>query len=382
MSETTEIKNTMAKYGKELDAILNSHKENSESIMDVKAKIEEQTKTITELTNNLDARLLTLAKGQIGDLAGKHVISPEAKSVIEFICKGSIDELSKKAATVADVQSGGYVAPSEFVANIVQKLRDSGAIRSISEVINVTGSIVQIPFETDDSTTHWVGETESRDNSDSGGLGLANITTNEIVGTIKISNRLLMSAMTDIEGYFVNKLIDKLNRSTENAFAVGTGNKQPEGLFASSKVATVNSGAATNVTSNGLLDMIAAVPTDALDRGRFVMSNKTMIGFAKLKDSNGQYLLQPGMSAALPPTLWGYPVTMSSLAPVHTTASNKCAVFGDVASAYKIVQASAMSMTRDNVTSIQNGITNIWFDSFVGAQVVMPSSIVYMKVSA
>ncbi|MCK9577324.1 MAG: phage major capsid protein, partial [Clostridia bacterium] len=139
MSETTEIKNTMAKYGKELDAILNSHKENSESIMDVKAKIEEQTKTITELTNNLDARLLTLAKGQIGDLAGKHVISPEAKSVIEFICKGSIDELSKKAATVADVQSGGYVAPSEFVANIVQKLRDSGAIRSISEVINVTG---------------------------------------------------------------------------------------------------------------------------------------------------------------------------------------------------------------------------------------------------
>jgi len=382
MSETTEIKNTMAKYGKELDAILNSHKENSESIMDVKAKIEEQTKTITELTNNLDARLLTLAKGQIGDLAGKHVISPEAKSVIEFICKGSIDELSKKAATVADVQSGGYVAPSEFVANIVQKLRDSGAIRSISEVINVTGSIVQIPFETDDSTTHWVGETESRDNSDSGGLGLANITTNEIVGTIKISNRLLMSAMTDIEGYFVNKLIDKLNRSTENAFAVGTGNKQPEGLFASSKVATVNSGAATNVTSNGLLDMIAAVPTDALDRGRFVMSNKTMIGFAKLKDSNGQYLLQPGMSAALPPTLWGYPVTMSSFAPVHTTASNKCAVFGDVASAYKIVQASAMSMTRDNVTSIKNGITNIWFDSFVGAQVVMPSSIVYMKVSA
>lgn len=381
MSDMRQIKTDVARWGKSIDGVLSEYKGLESKYNDTKTSLGEEIKNIKESLTSVDSRLVKMAKGQTGPMAGARMITPEAKQVIDYVAKGILPT-DTKAASIGDPESGGYMAPAEFVANIIPRLYDSGAIRSLAETMTVSGAIAQIPYETTDASGHWVGEGEGRDNSDGGKLGMANIPVDELVGTIQMSNRLLASAQVDVETYFTGRLVDKISRMTEQAFAVGTGYKQPQGLFTGTDVTTVASGKIKALTSDALLDLIGAVPTSAQAEAHYVMSNKTLVEVAKLKDTTGQYLLQPSLAAGLPPTIWGYPVAQTSFAPDTSADDNICMAFGDIAGAYKIVQSTAMSMTRDNLTGMSNGVTKIWFDSYVGGGLVMPSDIAYMEVGA
>jgi HK97 family phage major capsid protein len=289
----------------------------------------------------------------------------------------------KSAATFGDPTTGGYMAPSEFIAEVIHKVYDSGGIMALANVKSVTGMIAEIPYEASEGSSHWVGETETRAKDGNGAYGLAKIPMNTLISTLPLSNDLLNASAMNIESEMINSLTAKLQRDLESAFAVGTGVKQPLGLFSDSSIESIASGASGGLTSDALYSMIAEVPTATYANARFVMSNKILYnGFAKLKDLEGRYLLQPSLGQGLPMTLLGYPVSLTAFAPSTLTNGNIVAIFGDVRSAYVIGQGQSMTMVRDAITGYDNNMTYIKFNSRVGGQTVMPSSVVSMEVNA
>ncbi|MCS6948043.1 MAG: phage major capsid protein, partial [Steroidobacteraceae bacterium] len=65
-----------------------------------------------------------------------------------------------------------------------------------------------------------------------------------------------------------------------------------------------------------------------------------------LKDSNNQYLWQPGLTLGQPPTLVGYPVTMAADMPMEG-AGAIVAIFGSMARADTIVDRLGITVQRN-----------------------------------
>jgi HK97 family phage major capsid protein len=70
----------------------------------------------------------------------------------------------------------------------------------------------------------------------------------------------------------------------------------------------------------------------------------------KLKDSQGQYLWQPGLAAGASDTLLGRPLHLAADLPVAATNSLSI-IHGDIARAYQIVDRAGIRILRDPFTA-------------------------------
>jgi len=98
----------------------------------------------------------------------------------------------------------------------------------------------------------------------------------------------------DIESDLRLTFIENLAQDVEYYLAQGTGVGQMEGITINGTARTnsVNSGAATALTADGLKDLLYGVPAQYRRSGVFVFNTATLKAIAKLKDGNGRYLLE------------------------------------------------------------------------------------------
>ncbi|MFA6710495.1 MAG: phage major capsid protein [Candidatus Methanomethylophilaceae archaeon] len=375
MTDNTTL-NEIHKLNEELKKGLNDYKMYSESYKTMKSQVDDISKKLDDSIKGYDDDIVALKKSvSMAPASGAGSISPEMKAMIEFAIEG-------KTATVATPSSGGYVVPNEFISRVIPKLRDIDNIRANAETIPVSGMVADVPYEVSEGESSWVGETEDRSGvKGEGTIGLAHIPVNELVSRLSISNRLMQSNLIEMDTYLTNALISKMNRDTEKAFATGDGFNKPSGVFNDTNITQVASGAASALTINGLISLVSSLTDSASMDGRIYGSRSTLGEIAKLRDDKNP-IWQPSLGNGLPPTVLGYSYMFCPSAPGATTAGNIPLVFGNMFSAYKIVQGNSMTMTRDTLTGVSKGLTYIYFSSNVGGQVVMPSSLVAQKIAA
>lgn len=376
---TTETIEELKKLNSDLSSMMNDYKGLGESYRAMKGQVDDLTKKMSETITAYDGDIADLKKGlTAAPAAGPGAISPEMKGMVDYIIAGSLG--TKSTATVANPSTGGYLAPAEFVNQVIPKLRDSDNIRANANVISVSGGLAQLPYEITNGSSHWVGERESRDNKDSGTIGLANIPIDTIVSQVAISKDLIAYGSIDIENYFTTAVSAALGQETEAAFAIGDGFKKPEGVFACSDIETVSSGAAAALTINGLIDAVGGLTSAASMNAKWYGSMNTLSKIAKLRDDKDP-VWQPSLGAGLPPTVLGYSYMYCPSAPT-VAAGSMSLVLGDMFSAYKIAQHTAIDLLRDEVTGRKDNLLYVQLTSRVGGQTVMPSSLVGVKTEA
>lgn len=373
---TNETVEELKRLNTDLTAMLADYKGLGESYRAMKGQVADLTVKMNETITAYDGDIADLKKGlTAAPAAGPGAISPEMKGMVEYLVKGI-----KSAATVSDPTTGGYLAPAEFINHVVPKLRDTDNIRANAEVITVSGGLAQLPYEITEGSSHWVGEKESRNTKDAGTVGLANIPVDTIISQVPISKDLIAYGSLDIESYFTNAVTAKLGRDTEAAFAVGDGFKKPQGVFKCTDIDTVSSGAAAALTVDGLIDAVGGLTSAASMNAKWYGSMNTLSKIAKLRDDKDP-IWQPSLGAGLPPTVLGYPYMYCPSAPT-VAAGSMSLVLGDMFSAYKIVQHTAMDLLRDEYSGRTNNLLYIQLTSRVGGQTVMPSSLVGVKTEA
>lgn len=330
-------------------------------------------------TGRVEAKAVDYAlsgiKGRV--TGGAEELDAETKSIVEYLRSGRV---STKTSTVANPADAGVLAIGEPVRKVFEILHDESPIMQYAEVINIQANIANLVVETGDAEVHWVGETQLRPESDFA-LGQVNVPVNEVTFSKGVSKVLLEdSNVVDVGTYITRTAGRLMSREIGDAFVKGDGDRKPVGLFTSNRLETIKSGKSKGITFGALTDAIGSIPNAADANARWFMSRSTFWSIVKQFGEDSAYVNIP-LTSSIRPALLGYDVVFVNSDGLDKDG-NICAVFGDVFNAYKVINRRAMTFLRDEVTAAKYGITNMIFSARIGGDLVMPDSVVGIKVGA
>jgi len=257
-----------------------------------------------------------------------------------------------KAMSVSSDPDGGYTVTPYMSARIATRLFEEDPIRQLASVETISTDALEMGADTQECGGGWIGEKEARSETSTPKLGQKRITTHEIYAEPQATQKLLEDSAINIEAWLANKVAQKFARLEGAAFVSGQGVSSPRGFLTYDdgtdwgEIEQVEMGAAATLTADGFINVMMSMQEPFIGRGTWLMNRTTVQAAMKLKDGDGQYLWQPGMTAGMPSTLRGMPVRMSTTMPV--VAANALAVaLADWKEAYLIVDRLGITTLRD-----------------------------------
>ncbi len=306
----------------------------------------------------------------------------EGKAAFEAMCrKGDVTPEQRKALAVTPDTAGGYLAPAEYVTEIIKGAVQFSPIRALARVRTTSSKSTQFPKRTGTPTATWVAEAGAKDET---GMtyGLEEIPNHELAAKVIISNQDLEDAAFNMEAEITADASEQFGVAEGAAFVSGTGVGKPKGFLAYA-LTSVKSGSNTALTADGLIDLVHDLPSTYARNAAFVLHRAIVGAIRKLKDPvTGLYMWQPAISMGAPATILGYPYA-EAVDMVSTIAQNGFPIaFGDWRSAYLIVDRLQVSVLRDPYSLSDNGQVKFVLRKRVGGQVVLTEALRLQKVSA
>ncbi|MFY7761005.1 phage major capsid protein [Aquidulcibacter sp.] len=302
----------------------------------------------------------------------------EAKAFVSFLRSGreAMSPEEVKALSVAPDTAGGYLAPADFVAEVVKGIVDFSPVRQAARVGQTAAAEVQLPRRTGRPTARWSGETEDRVESSST-YGQIEIAINEMTAFTDVSQRLLEDSAINVESEVAFDLAEEFGRLEGVALVNGDGVKKPLGFMTDSTVTAINSGAAATLGTNPadtLIGFLYALSPFYRANGAWMMNGSTLATIRRLKDTTGQYLWQPSLQEGQPETILGRPVIEApDMASIGANAEP--IAFGDFNRGYRIYDRVSMSVMRDPYTVATKGLVRYHARRRVGGAVVLAEAI-------
>ena len=281
-------------------------------------EIEDEVKRMdaqTELENKFtDYKPVEPAKQATGE-------EKDIKDFANYIRNAAASQLTKT--------DNGAVIPASIANKIIDKVKDLCPIYALADRYNAKGtfSIPYVDTSADDITVAYADEfTDLTSHSNK----FASIQlTGYLYGALtKVSKSLLNNSDFDLVDFVVARMAEKIAAFLEKELLNGTASKA-DGLFkgATQKVTLAAAGA---VTTDELIDIQESIP-DVYQAGAiWIMNKATRTAIRKLKDSDGDYLLNKDVSARWGYTLLGKDVYITDSVDALGTASKNVIAYGDM----------------------------------------------------
>ena len=269
---------------------------------------------------------------------------------------------------------GGYLVPDEYERTLVQALEEENVFRRLAKVIQTSSGDRKIPVVATKGTASWIDEEGAYTESDDS-FGQVSIGAYKLGTMIKVSEELLNDSVFDLESYISREFARRIGAKEEEAFFTGDGSGKPLGILASSGGAEtgITAASATAITADELIDLFCSLKSPYRRNAVWVLNDSTIKAIRKLKDSNGQYLWQPSLTAGTPDTILGRPVRTSAYMPA-IAASAKTVAFGDF-SYYWIADRQGRSFKRLNELYAANGQVGFLASQRVDGKLILPEAI-------
>lgn len=355
---------------------------NTKTVEELALELKAANDNIALVTKRLETAETALARPAIiGKAANDNEPTIERKAFESFLRHGAerMPTEEVKALVVSDDTRGGYLAPAEFTTEIIKNLVEISPVRQAARVGSTSASSVILPKRTGKPTATWVGETETRSETQST-YGEVEIQINEMAAWVDVSVQLLEDAAINVESEVAMDLAEEFGRLEANSLLVGNGVKKPMGILAAAGITEINSGAATSLTADSLITLMFNTPAFYRNQGAWMMNGTSLGAVMKLKDTSGQYLWQPSIQAGQPSTLLGRPVVEAVDMP-DIAAGATPILFGDFNRGYRIYDRVAMSMLRDPYTQATTGKVRFHARRRVGADVVLAEAMRKLKIA-
>lgn len=292
----------------------------------------------------------------------------------------SLDPGDRKALVASDDTAGGFLAPPEMVTEILRNVVLFSPVREAARVGQTMAGEVKIPKRTGTLTAKWVGEVETRSSTEPS-YGQISIPINEGACYVDISTSLMEDTAVNMGAELAFDLGEEFGRLEGEAFVTGNGIKKPEGFLSNTDIVSVNSGAATTVTADGLIDLMYALAPFYRVNSTWMMNGSTLAKVRKMKDGDGSFLWQPSLAAGQPATLLSRPVVEAVDMP-DTGAGAFPIVLGDFNQGYRVYDRVQLGILRDPYSLATTGQTRFHARRRVGAGVAKPEAFKIMKCSA
>jgi HK97 family phage major capsid protein len=293
-----------------------------------------------------------------------------------------LQSAEQKALIVGSDTAGGYLAPPEYINEILMDVVQVSPIRGIARQRSTTRHSVQIPRRITTAAASWVGETGNRPETTNPSFGMQEIRSHELYAMTKVSWAELEDSAFDLEAFLRQEFSVQFAVSEGLAFVSGNATAKPEGFLTNTDVVTINSGDANTITPDSLIALLYEIKEEYLPSARFVLNRSTLKVIRQMKDSVGQYLWAPGIrSDSRPAEILGQPYIVAPDMP-SIGASNVPVAFGAFDRGYLILDRIVMEMMTDPYTSKSTGMVEFSARKRVGGQVILAEAIKTLTVSA
>lgn len=284
-----------------------------------------------------------------------------------------------KALLVSNDTTGGFLAPPEYVTEILMTVVEWSQVRPLCRQRNTVRPSVQIPKRTQTAAAAWVSETGTRSETTNPAFGLVEIKCHELYAMAKVSKLDLEDSEFNLEQFLNAEFAEQFGLAEGTAFVAGNGVAQPEGLLTNANISYTASGVAADISADGLIAIYHDLKEPYLPNSSWVLSRATLKSIRQLKDGVGNYLWAPGIrSDARPAAILDRPYTTAPDMP--SPASNTYPVlFGDFKRGYLIVDRLVMEMMQDPFTSKASGMIEFSARRRVGGQVIIAEAIRKLK---
>lgn len=319
----------------EMDALVKSADEETRALNDDEVKdFEEKKAEVAKIDQTL-----ALANEERSMMS---VASEEAPKALDKVAKYEVEErafanfLRTGLTSFSDIETrsdvnlskgdNGVVIPTTIADRIISTVKNIAPIIQGSDIYDVKGDLVFVVDDESANKTTCAYVTEFQELESTTGKFKSVTLKGEIAGVLtKVSKSLINNAGFDIVNYVVTKVAESIAQFLENEMLNGT--TKIQGLLNAEHAVTAAS--ATAITADDLIDLQFTVPQVYRGNGVFIMNPDTFKACAKLKDNDGNYILNKDLTNGYGYTLLGRPVYESDNMPKMATG-NKVALFADL----------------------------------------------------
>lgn len=324
---------------KALEEKRNDLKAQMEAMLDT-AKAEERAMSSEEISKfdeleneikNIDETIKREEKrNMLENKEVKQDLTIEERDINEFAdyIRGAVENRAETNLTKGD---NGAVIPKTIVNKIMSKVEDISPIYKLATKYHIAG-VVNVPKEDETSGTITVAYATEFTDLESHANKFATIElTGYLYGALtKISKSLLRNTNFDLTNWVVNKMAKKIAKFIEGELINGTSGKV-SGVVNSydatnMKVTLAKAGA---ITADELIDLQELVPDTYQTDCIWVMNKDTRKAIRKLKDGQGNYLLEKDSTAKWGYKIMGADVYCSDNITALGTASKPVVLYGD-----------------------------------------------------
>jgi len=266
----------------------------------------------------------------------------------------SPDEI--RALSIGSDPDGGYWVVPEVASTIMTTIFETSPIRELASTMSIGSKSVTMVIDDSEAASGWLGERETPSETSTPTIREKEIVTFTGYAEPRATMEMLDDANINVEQWLAGKVADKLARQENSAFVNGNGIGKPRGFLtypagtSFGQIEQINSGSATDFTFDGLITIQNSLKEPYQRNAVWLFKRSSIANVRKLKDANNQYLWQPNNQAGEPPTLLGAPVRHADDIPA-VAGNALAAVYGDLRSAYLIVDRHGIRVQRDALTS-------------------------------
>lgn len=249
--------------------------------------------------------------------------------------------------TIGTAADGGDTVPTGFREQLYEHLIENTAIRQTNVEVLTTSSGEDLLLPK--TTSHTSGSIVTEGGTvlaDDPQFGQATLSTYKYGRLVQVSSELLQDNAVDLVGYLARSFGQALANGAGAHFITGTGSGQPTGILTGGSIGKTGTASGGAVQADDLIDLYFAVIEPHASRGWWILNRSTLGSVRKLKDTNGQYLWQPGLAGATPNTILDRPYVTDPNVPTAATSATSVA-FGDF-SAYVIRDVAGIRFERSD----------------------------------
>lgn len=371
---------------------INGRLDDFEGLSNRMAEAEKKAKAMDDIEDRFDRMETMLKRSGRGGDENKSRAPVWAKAVANAIVIGEMNLSEDERKAIADINAefkalnvgndtaGGYLAPVEYVREIIKGVTELSPARGLVRVRNTANKAMQIPKRTGQFAAKRVHEMGTKTPTEGLTYGLEELVAPEMFALIDVTNDMLEDSAWDIAQEIETEATEQFAVKEGAEFVSGTGVNELEGILTNGDIQETNSGAATAVTGDGLIQLKYGVKSAYAANGTFILNRSTLATVRTLKDGNGQYIWMPGLAQGRPNSIDGDPYQEFPDMP-NEAAGTFPVAYGDFRRGYTMLDRIAMEMLRDPYTQATGGQVRFIFRKRTGGKVTLAEAMRKLKCS-
>lgn len=415
-----ELKTTIDQLGRSFEDFKKAHEERLKAVEQNQgtAEIDQKLQKIENDMNELQSvkeRLenVELQANRIQAPGGPGDMSKEDKEHLDAFMKWvrnprdgkAQQELREKQSTIttSTAATAGNALPEVISRQIEQKLLDMSPMRRICRVETVGTTDYKKLVNVRGAAAAWVGEDSSRSQTDVSSLQQVAPTFGTIYAYPYTTEEALNDLFFDVQNWLITEASNAIAQAEGEAFIDGNGTNKPTGFLngtpentgdedspartfgqleyaytgVSDGFGSLDTGSPSHYPADVLFDLVYSLKAGYRGNARFVANKSTLNTLRKFKDSDGNYIWQPGLQMGEPARLLGYPVEEMEGMP-DIGANNFPVAFGDFRAGYLICNLVGFRTTiDDNITA--PGYVKFYIRKRIGGKLMNDDAIKVVK---